>query len=68
MGPGGRHGWVNKRKRALSDAQYIKPRILKDIPGRVTENRYGIPVSSDLTPLARTTHRERRKFEATYWL
>ena len=60
MGPGGRHGWVNKRKRALSDARYIKPRILKDIPGRAAENRYGIPVSRDLTSEARAVHRRNR--------
>ena len=66
---GGRHAWVaTKRKRALSDERYIKYRISRTSYRGGPSNAFRSPVSSDLTPLARSTHKERRRLETSSWL
>ena len=57
---GGRHAWIaSKRKRALSDERFIKYRASLTWHNGGPSNAFRIPISSDLTPLARSIHKER---------
>ena len=58
--PGGRLGWIPKKKRAFCDEKYLKPRPRPVIGVEGAENSYDVYIKVDLKPLAHQVHQEKR--------